>query len=78
MKKRRKLFHFTDVIKNFNFIDCHRVTAHTGEKGTRYLLDGIITKEQKNMLEKYDNVIIGSAHYRYSPNIEYSTLILLD
>ena len=78
-KKKRKLYHFSDMIKdNINFIDMDPVTEkNTGKKGYRYLLSNPLTEEQKTKLSKYDNVVIQSAYYRYAPEIKHDVLILM-
>ena len=78
IKKRRKLYHFHNMIQdNIEYFDFQYVSNNQGQKGTRYLLSNPLTEEQKNKLEKYDNVIISECHYRYAPEIKHTTLILL-
>lgn len=77
MKKRRKLFHFNDLLKNkINFYDMIPVT-NGSQKGTRYMLSDPLTDEQKTLLSKYDNVIISSGCWIYSPEQVKECIILL-
>ena len=48
------------------------------ESGYRYTLSNKLTKEQEDYLKKFDNVRLGSAQYKYAPEITYSTVILID
>lgn len=76
--KKRKLYHFSDLINDgimfFNFMS---VKDNNGKKGIRYLLSNPLTEDQKEKLSKYDNVIISSAVYRYAPEIKHDSIILL-
>lgn len=79
MAKRRKLYHFNDMLKDgIDFYDYKRVISKDGSKGTRYTLCNELTVEQKEKLSKYDNVVMSSCYYKYAREISYDTLILLD
>ena len=59
MKKRRKLYHFADMIRDgIEFYDYHTVTDGHGNKGTSYLLADPLTDEQVDKLKKYDNTVL--------------------
>lgn len=65
MKKRRKLYHFADLIRDgIGFYDYHNITFRNGKKGTSYILSGPLTDEQTDRLEQYDNVIITTVESR--------------
>lgn len=77
MKKRRKLYHFADMIKdNISFYDYQFIKDNAGKKGTRYVLSDSLTQEQKEKLSRYDNVIVSSCQYRYAAEIKHDTLII--
>lgn len=79
MRKYRKLFHFSDLLKNkIEFYDISRVKDENGRKGTRYMLCDKLTDTQIDLLMNYDNVIVSTAVYRYAPELKRHTLILLD
>lgn len=79
MRKRRKLYHFSDMVKDkIDFFDFSRVVNGNGAKGTRYTLSNRLTDEQREKLSKYDNVIMSECHYKYAQELRYDTLILLD
>lgn len=79
MKKRRKLYHFHNMIEDgLDFFDSMRVANDEGKKGCRYILSNKLSEEQKAKLSKYDNVIFSNATYRYAPEIKYDAIILLD
>ena len=48
------------------------------DRGWRYTLSKPLTETQREELMKSKNVILGSATYRYAPEIVYNTVILLD
>ena len=76
--KRRKLYHFRDLINDkIMFFDFMSVKDANGNRGTRFLLSDQLTEKQKEKLNKYDNVIISSAAYKYAPEIRHNSIILL-
>lgn len=80
MKKRRKLYHFADLIRdNITFCDYHTVTDGHGNKGTSYLLADPLTDEQMDRLKKYDNVVLTTCESRIAGYYAstYTALILM-
>lgn len=77
-KKRRKLYHFEDMIltDKINFFDCYQVKYY-GKTAWLYMLSDKLTDDQKKKLSKYDNVIISECHCKYAPEIKHDNLIIL-
>lgn len=50
----------------------------TGERGYRYILDKPVTDAQRQALAWAENIVWGTAQYRYAPEIVHDTVILLD
>ena len=79
-KKRRKLYHFENMIKDgINYYMCFPVKhVETKKHGMRYMLTDPLTDELKTKLSKYDNVVIGNAYHKYAPEIKCMYLIILE
>ena len=68
---------YTMIEMGIEYFDFQYVS--NGEKtGTRYKLDKPLTTSQRATLKEYDNVIISSCTYKYTPEITHDTIILLD
>lgn len=81
MKRKKANMHdmFKMGIEWFDFCRCKRIDeAGKVIRGTRYLLDKPMTKQQEEYLNNFKNVIVGKAQYRYAPEIQYQTVILTD
>ena len=52
--------------------------TNKNDRGWRYTLSKPLTEIQRDELLRSKNVILGSATYRYAPEIVYNTVILLD
>lgn len=55
--KRRKLYHFSDMINDFNFYDMINI-EYAGMKGTLYYLcDNVSVEKRKYIDNKYHNTL---------------------
>ena len=77
---KRKKATVTDLyLKGIQYHAFQRITnTTTKEKGYRYILCDPLTDEQKEALKQFKNVIISSCSYRYAPEINHDTVILMD
>lgn len=64
--KKRKLYHFTDLINEFNFYDLCSF-KYKKFKGCLYYLDNPDEKQLKHVIEKYQNTKIFHARSAYAP-----------
>ena len=68
-----------DLMKlGVEYFKFERVKNSEGKKGTRYTLEKPLTDSQHEHLSKFKNVILSSCNYRYAPEIQHQTVILLD
>ena len=67
------------MIENgIDYHDFQRVKNTAGEYGYRYVLDKPLTAAQLEAVNGYKNTVVGGCRHRYAPEIQYTTLILLD
>lgn len=76
--RKLKAYPSTLYDNNIAYFAFSRVKRLDGVTGYRYILSKALTDEQKQVLEKYNNVCYGTATYRYAPEQKYNTIILLD
>lgn len=60
------------------YFQSDRVTNAAGKTGTRYIIDGKLTDEQRAYIAGFNNTIISSARHRYAPEIVHPVIIILD
>ncbi len=80
---RRKKATVNDLFRmGLDWFDVRRCkrTDEAGKviRGTRYFLDKPMTEQQEEYLKKFKNVVVGTAQYKYAPEIKYQTIILTD
>ena len=76
--KRQKM-NFSDLVNmNIEYHAFQRVHDTMGNRGTRYVLSKPLTAEQIEIINNFKNTVVSSCKYRYAPEIQYSTLIILD
>lgn len=76
---RRKKMNLSDMLSaGIEYHNFQRVKNTAGEKGWRYILDKPLTAAQLEIVNGYRNTVVGGCHYRYAPEIQYTTLIILD
>lgn len=81
MSRRKTKFTAFDLLNmGCYFFEEHKVYSKidTTNKGIRYTLDEKLTQEQKDKILAYKNTDIGTCHYRYAPELEYDTVIIMN
>ena len=72
--KRRKLYHFTNLIDDFQFTDIEYGSVsednETWFKGCLYPLDNPNMDRLQQVIDDYDNTKIVTRHYRCAPEIK--------
>lgn len=71
--KKRRLYHFDDMINDFDFYDISHGIVETDEgryTGDLYVLDKPDENRLKEIIEKYDNTYIVRRYYRYAPELK--------
>lgn len=74
--KKRKLYHFSDLIKDFNFYDYITNFKYFNFTGTAYYLENANNEKIKEVINKYDNVIKLKAKSEYAPEQEKILLFI--
>lgn len=76
--KRRKLYHFSDLINDFSFYDMRR-TEFGGMKGTLYYLcDNVSVPKRKYIDDKYHNTLWVVSICEYAPEIKKCCLFIAE
>lgn len=76
--KKRKLYHFIDLINDFNFYDM-RSTKIAGMKGTLYYLcDNVSVEKRKYIDDKYHNTLWLISVCEYAPEIKKCCLFIAE
>lgn len=76
--KRRKAT-ATDLIDiKAYYHNTYRVKLNNGTRGTVHILDNNLTTEQREFLDRFDNVHIGYSRCQYAPEIKCDAVFLFD
>lgn len=72
--KRRKLYHFSDLLSDFQFTDIEyglvSEDKETRFKGCLYALDNPNMDVLQKIINDYDNTKIVTRYYRYAPELK--------
>lgn len=77
--KRRKLFHFSDLIKNFEFSAYykHKMDGHSGWMYRIHEKNGVDMNEAiERITNSYDNTEFLKGHAQYAPEIKFTYLFV--
>ena len=61
-----------------HYIHFERVRNAKGDRGWRYVIEKDLTEAQKNFVLSFKNTILGTAQYRFAPEIIHDTVIVMD
>ena len=77
MKRRKATAADLTSIKAY-YYNSFRVKLDNGTRGTAYILNNSLTAEQRDFINKFDNVHIGYSRCQYAPEIKHDAVILFD
>lgn len=77
MKRRKATATDLASIKAY-YHNSFRVKLNNGIKGTAYVLDNSLTTEQRDFINKFDNVHIGYSRCQYASEIKHDAVVLFD
>lgn len=73
--KKRKLYHFSDFIKDFNFYDCRRAKID-GFTGWMYFLSDPVENDKKERVNTFQNTLFLNSRCEYAPEIKHHVLFI--
>lgn len=77
MKRRKATAADLINIKAY-YYNSFRVKLNNGTRGTAYVLDNNLTTEQRDFINKFDNVHIGHSRCQYAPEIKHDAVVIFD